>query len=90
MLDLKPRVKKKPLPVPFYAVIFANGKDCDAFGLEAAAANEFVMFDERLFVPGEDIRIYGRDIYFSRIPDYRGAKGGRVIYFDKCHFISAV
>ena len=86
MIDIQERTQKKPLPVPFYAVIFANGEDCDAFGLEAASANDFVMFDERLFMPGEDITIEGRDLYFSRRAVLTGS-GGRHITITRCNLL---
>jgi hypothetical protein len=82
--DAQP-VEKKPLP-PFYPVIFADGETSDTPGFTAACANDFVMFDDRLYMPGETIRIYGRRIYLPE--PITNCSGGRFIYITLCSISS--
>lgn len=49
----------------FVAVIFANGEDDDLPGLIAAAKNEPVQLDEKIYKPGETIRIVARKMLFN-------------------------
>lgn len=46
-------------------VIFANGRDDDGPGLVAAAANERVLFDAKIYEPDENIDIVGRNLALS-------------------------
>jgi hypothetical protein len=46
----------------FVPVIFANGRDNDLPGITAAIENRAVQFDEKIYQPGEAIKITGRTI----------------------------
>ena len=86
MIDL---LERKPTVAPalprFHYVIFADGETCDATGLEAAAGNDFVLFDDRVYAPGEDIVIDGRQMWFSRVAYLTGpAAGGRRVSIIGC------
>lgn len=73
-----------PLP-SFYYVIFADGETCDATGLEAASHNDFVLFDDRLYMPGETVSISGRTLKFDRVAVLDG--GGRMLEITNCTLI---
>lgn len=80
-----PERKIKRLFPPFYYVIFADGETCDATGIEAAVANDFVMFDDRLYMPGEDLMIDGRTLLFARQCDCSGSpEMGRCVTISNC------
>lgn len=60
-VETKTRPKAKRLP-RFVPVIFANGDDDDAPGLQACADNEAVQFDGRIYEPNEEVTIVGRHL----------------------------
>jgi len=65
ILDLLKPKKKTDLRSQFVPVIFANGRDDDLPGLQAAVRNEAVQFDERIYQPDESLQIIRRTIAFS-------------------------
>ena len=52
--------------VDFLPVIFANGIDDDSVGFVAALENARVLFDDKVYQPGEAIKIIGRKMCFDR------------------------
>lgn len=52
--------------IDFLPVIFANGEDDDSVGFAAALENAPVLFDGRVYRPGEAIKIIGRKMCFDR------------------------
>lgn len=81
-----PAKKREARDLPrFVPVIFANGEDDDAPGVQAAFDNEAVQFDERIYEPDEDIVIVGRTVLLLktvRSPAIPGAR--RTISFIDC------
>ena len=59
------RLKLKTLP-RFVPVIFANGEDDDAPGLQACFDDEPVQYENRIYEPGEAVTIFGRHLILSR------------------------
>jgi hypothetical protein len=82
-----PRVARKPKPCDkprFVAVIFANGKDDDTIGLQAAADDEPVQLDDKIYEPGQDIYIEGRDLVVTRTIFARPLSSSRLVYITRC------
>lgn len=88
--SLETKLVTKPTLPPFYYVIFADGETCDATGLEAAFGNDFVVFDGRLYMPGETISIIGRTLLLRRVAEGKGGPGGRLVEICHCTIINRI
>lgn len=59
----RPRTDLRDMFVP---VIFANGEDDDTPGFVAAVEDRAVMFDDRVYQPGENITVDRRVLIFTK------------------------
>lgn len=87
-VKLKTHPRARPLP-RFVPVIFANGEEDDAPGLQAAFDNDAVQFDGRIYEPGEPIAITGRHIVLGVTVNDTTRPPGRKIHISDCYLVDA-
>jgi hypothetical protein len=81
-LDEKPKVRNLPRFVP---VIFGNGEDDDAPGLQAMLDNEAVQLADHIYEPGEAVDLIGLHLVIYR-PIQSPSPVWRKIAFVRCFF----
>jgi hypothetical protein len=82
MINIEEKLSVKILP-RFVPVIFANGEDDDAPGLQACFDDEAVQLDGRIHEPGETVEICGRHIVLTR--EVVASARGRQTVIDGCY-----